>query len=104
MCGVYMCVWQVRVCVGGGWQVHTVHVCTHVQVMVLIIFFFFFFLVENLDTHVSTVLSHSFPLDVSILYSCWPVGYCLGTRGKNMLNVSSWLPTQDDLTHLHVIL
>ena len=44
----------------------------------------------NLDTHVSTVLSRSFPLDVSILYSCWPAGCCLGTRGKNF----SWLPTQ----------
>ena len=93
-----MCV-CVCVCVGGAGAYHAcVHACASNGVD------HFFFLVENLDTHVSTVLSHSFPLDVSILYSCWPVGYCLGTRGKNMLNVSSWLPTQDDLNHLHVIL
>ena len=93
--GACMCVWGggTGACMCGGLEgvcvfvsvcvrcILCMYVCMHVQVMVLTIFF----LVENLDTHVSTVLSHSFPLDVSILYSCWPVGYCLGTRGKNML-------------------
>ena len=53
-------------------------------------------------------LSRSFPADVSVLYSCWPAGCCLGTS-KNCSNFHSYLNKYvPNLTHLptcdHVIL
>ena len=48
-------------------------------------------------------LSRSFPVDVSVLYSCWPAGRCLGTS-KNCSNFHSYLNKYAaNLTHLHVI-